>query len=268
MKWLLPFITASCFVIEAFEYRPWFPEEYLLEATPSYIYSNYPFIEGSTLPSSHSRNSAFNLEGRFAFLDNWEVQLEACFLQSHYTSFNFQDIGVMGRYCLWDDLQGDPIRCVIGIDAIFVPTWFVHDPTSPYHAQSNFEASCSVGKEWYTLDEWKERLAALFAVGMANRGYPWIKADLHAALAVQPWIALELSGYGYFGFGPDRTINPLLFNGYANIAHRSIDIALKADLTLSHGVIYVEYLRRLYAEAYPSHLNAVTVGYRLLFNPF
>jgi hypothetical protein len=145
----------------------------------------------------------------------------------------------------------------------------LRDISCPYHSYANFELNSAIGKEWEQWDKWIARTYGLVGVGMASRGFPWIRTLLVGEGNYQDRFQGQFFVLGYFGTGDRRKVNINHFNGYAFIKHRSIDLGVNLRYLFDlWGSISLEYMYRVYARSYPEHVNSIMISYRLPFSLF
>ncbi|MCI5052879.1 MAG: hypothetical protein MRY21_07085 [Simkaniaceae bacterium] len=249
---------------------PWLTEPYLFHFRPAVEVGYYPSIEsrGAQIDSSNTLERAeFNLG--VAFMSNIDVQAELELYHSQRLNFNFQSFATSVRMQFLDDIAGDPVSLTAGVDYRVVPFWRLKDPGVPYHFVSNFQLNSAVGKEISRGDYWIFRTYGVAAIGMANKGYPWFRLDLNAGANFANRHRLDLDLKTYIGFGYVQAIDVNTFDGYYDIAHRSIDaqIAYRYHFQI-YGTLSLEGLYRIYAHSYPSDYRAVIIRYDYPFSLF
>ena len=254
----------------AFVVDPWFSTIGEFEFRPAYSYRYYPSVNRGFNPSSyHSHDHLIDFNLGLRFLPSWEAQLETNFAHTHRLSWGTQRVGAQVRYLMMDDVAGDPISLVLGGQVFFVPTRNMRDVSSPYHAQGNVELGVAVGKEIDNVYQWLYRFYGFLGVGIANRGYPWVRPLLSAEAKVAKRHKFQLFSEGYMGVGGRGRVNIDRFTGYAKVEHRSIDLGLNYTYLFEiWGSLGVQYAYRVYAHAFPQHASTFRVEYRLPFSIF
>ncbi len=266
MKRLLFFLFPVA--LFGFVVDPWYQTVGEFQFRPAYSYSYYPSVSQATNPSSyHSHDQLIALNLGAQFWPNWDVQLESDFSQTRRLNWGTERVGLQLRYLFLDDVAGDPVSMSFNLQSYFVPTRNMRDVSSPYHAQGNIELGAAVGKEIDQTFDWLFRFWGFLGVGMANRGYPWVRPLLMAEMKVQSAHKLKIFTEGYVGFGHRHRVNIDHFNGYGKIAHRSIDLGLSYTyLFRIWGALGVQYGFRVYAHSFPQHASTFKVEYRLPFS--
>lgn len=256
---------ASAFVVS-----PWFTPIAEFQFRPSYSYRYYPSVNRGFNPSSYnSHDHLIDLNLGVRFLPSWDFQMELDFSDTRRLSWGTQRFGTQIRYQWLDDVAGDPISLVLGLQLFYVPTRNMRDVSSPYHAQGDLELGVAIGKELDRTYDWVWRFYGFLGVGTGNRGYPWLRPLLSSEFKFRQHHKLQLLGEGYFGFGNRHDVNINRFNGYAKILHQSIDLALNYTYIFNiWGELGVQYAYRVYAHAFPQHASTFTLEYRLPFSLF
>ena len=89
-----------------------------------------------------------------------------------------------GRYIVLDDVAGDPISLTAGLSYIesFIPG--LHDVSSFHHGRAEGELFLSVGKERRAWASWIRRWWAAGAIGIGDRGSPWLRGNVGMIFAL------------------------------------------------------------------------------------
>lgn len=266
-KWALVFFPLSLF---AFVVDPWLTPIAEFELRPAYSYSYYPSVEGARNPPSyHSHDQMIDLNLGVNFWPNWDFQFQTDFAHTSKLNWGGRRVGLQLRYLLMDDVAGDPLSLTIGGQVFYVPSRNMRDVSSPYHSQGNFELGIGAGKEIDSTFDWRYRFWGFLGVGIANRGAPWLRPILAAEGKFHHHHILRLFTEGYFGFGNRDSVNIDNFNGYAKIAHHSIDLGLNYTYQFRiWGALGLQYAYRVYAHAFPRHASTFTLEYRFPFSIF
>lgn len=262
IKWLYLLLPCSLF---SFELQPWYLAIGEFNFRPSYSYRYYPSV--SQAKPYHSHDHRIDLNLGVQFWPNWEVQLETDFLHSHKLNWGAEAVGMQIRHLLLDDVAGDPVSLSVGLQGYFVPTRSLRDVSVPYHAQGNLELGVAIGKEVDKIYHWLFRFWGFLGVGQANRGAPWIRPLLMAEMKFQQKHVFKAFTESSIGFGCRHHLKIDDFNGYAKIAHRSIDLGLNYTyLFRIWGSLSFEGAYRVYAHSFPRRAVTACVQYRLPFS--
>lgn len=264
MKWLLLFCPCVLF---GFELQPWYPTVGEFNLRSAYSYRYYPSV--SQARPYHSHDYRIDLNLGVQFWPNWEVQIETDFLHSRMLNWGTEAAGLQIRHLFLDDVAGDPMSLSVGLQSYYVPTRSLRDVSVPYHAQANFELGVAIGKEIDRTYNWLFRFWGYLGLGQANRGAPWVRPFLMAEMKFQQSHVLKAFTESYIGFGHRHCVRIDDFNGYAKIAHRSIDLGLNYTyLFRIWGSLSFEGAYRVYAHSFPKHAVTARIEYRLPFSLF
>jgi hypothetical protein len=269
MKILIVFLCLFS-SLGALQRKPWLSPIWEFELDTSYTFSRYHhFSEAKKQIERPANDQLFYVDLGVAPAADWSVDVDFEVADSPRRPFGFQSVAAQYRKLLLDDVIGDPISLTTGISCREVFSKSVKDVNSPYHSYVNVELNASMGKEWEDPPYWRMRSYLFTALGMANRGAPWVRlyaAWEHNQKDEQQW---KLFAEGYVGFGHVHEVNIDHFHGYASIHHRSIDVGIAYRyLFLLWGSLSIEYAHRVYARSFPAHVNFFTVRYRLPFSLF
>ena len=257
-------------VLFGFVLEPWYSPLAEFQLRPDYSYRYYPSVnQGKENVSYHSHDHRTGLNLGVQFWPNWEVQLESDFLRSRKLNWGTERVGLQVRHLFLDDVAGDRISLSVGLQGFYVPTRALRDVSVPYHAQGNIELGTAIGKEIDKTYNWLFRFCGFLGLGAANRGMPWFCPLAAAEMKFHQRHVFKAFSESYVGFGHRHKVNINSFNGYAKIAHRSIDLGLNYTYlfriwgALSFGGSY-----RLYARSFPKHASTFKIEYRLPFSLF
>jgi hypothetical protein len=252
----------------ALEVQPWFGDVYEFHLLAGFSYSYFDRVSHGTpelQDTFYSRVTYAGLE--FSPGPAWDIDIDTQVADTTKERFGWRESGIQIRYLWSDDIVGDPITFVTGASARFISTSALHDVSSAYHGNVDFELSGAFGKEWDPSDLVRFRFWGYGALGHANRGSPWVKGIVSAEANVDERHKLSLWFDGICGYGAHRTVFIDDFDGYAKIRNRSIDVGVRYGYKLGvFGTIRFDYLRRLLAKSCPSQVNAFGVSYLLPFS--
>ncbi len=255
-------------VLFGFEVSPWFGTIAQLEMRPSYSYSFYSQVNSGGKKLSYSSHDQWlDLNLGVSFLPTLDIQTEANFSNTRRLSWGTNRVGLQLRYLFLNDISKDPISLASNIQIFYVPTRSLRDVSSPYHAQGNLEWGWALGKEIAKDYHWNYRLYSYLGVGSANRGSLWSKQKLSFKFNYRFRHHLEAFVKGYFGFGNRKKIFIDHFNGFAKIAHRSVDLGASYHFLFEvWGTLSLRYTYRIYARFFPEYENRFTFEYRFPFS--
>ena len=253
----------------ALEQEPWFGNAFEWIFKADYTYSRFTSVANSVCPLSSPSNDNFLFFDILFSLPEYEATVEAEFAETPRQPFSWRSFALQAEKQWLDDIAGDPVSFVTGLNIRAVSTKSLRDVSCPYHANGNIEGTLSLGKEWSKEDLWTNRIFGLFGVGTGNRGSPWVRALLSYGYNIEDTHQLSLWAETYIGTGNQTEVFIDHFDGYAKIAHRSLDIGIGYAYVLPiWGSFHFDYVRRVIARSFPERVNFFTFRYELPFSPF
>lgn len=242
-------LKATCF-------SPWFGNVFEFEARTTYGYDRIQKIqtpEGSFTNIRNNHHLDFSLA--LSPWPDWDIETELYFSHSPDIEFAYEAFLFTARYLLLDDVTGDPFSLAIGATCSVPGDRFMRDLGYVYHGHVNGEYHVSIGKECpnFCTGTWNSRYWALAGFGTSDKGSPWVHAIAEAEWnfgCPQMCIFSEfLAGLGHENIDP---FTP--FDGYATIAHRSLDIGGCISYMYPYlGSLTVEGFYNVYAHNFPEH---------------
>lgn len=256
------------FSLAGLEVQPWFGDclEFHFLGRNSYSYFN-KVQNGIPQLKNTFQSDVIYLGLDFSPTPEWSIDADLQFADTTKESFNFRSIALQGRYLWLDDIVGDQISLTTGGSVRFTNPASLRDVSCPSHANFDFEANCSLGKEFDVSDSWAWRLWCFGAVGHANRGSPWVKAIFACETNYDDQHKFALYAEGSNGYGGHRHVLIDHFNGYAKIRQKSIDMGVRYGYRMGvWGTLRIEYIRRVLAKSCPANVNDFVVSYLLPFS--
>lgn len=267
MRRLLLLLPISLFGLEI---QPWFCDMWEFSFTPSYTYGRFHSVQNGDPQLKKPFNEhllTFDLE--VSPSPHWDMDADVEFADTTAVSMALRSGAFQIRYLWLDDVACDPVSLTTGISARGVASRSLKDISCPYHFHTNFEVNTSIGKEWDHGFDWHMRLYGFGAIGVANRGYPWVTAFAMFEGNIHCTHRLGIFAEAYVGFGNQAHVHTNHFNGYADIRHRNIDTGVKYTYVFEiWGHLSFAYTRRVYARSFPENVNFFTVSYMLPFSLF
>lgn len=254
----------------ALEVEPWFSQPWECHLISAYTYSRFTHVQNAHPQIRHPFNDQMvSFALGTACGPSWAFDTEIEFVNTPVQRWGYRSFAAQGRYLWCDDIIGDPVSFATGLNIRAVSSHSLEDVSCPYHSYGNFELTGSLGKEWGRESLWVVRTFGFGGIGMANRGAPWMRLLASIEGNYDNRHRLAVFSLGYFGFGHKQTVDPDHFHGYANIAHRSIDLGAKYSYVFNiWGDLSLTYVYRPYAHAFPAHVNFITLSYNLPFSFF
>lgn len=260
-------LTLPAFSLET---KPWFGEVYEFSFDTAFTYGRYRFVENALKqPSSPTNTYLLSLDLGFTGSETWDLQCETELARTPRQPFGWRSVALQGRYRWFDDVAGDPVSVVTGMNLRAVSPHSVRDVSSPYASYLNLEFTASLGKEWSRRGIWTLHTYGFASVGMANQGAAWTSEMLVATWNFSNTHRLTLLGLGYFGFGRREKVNIEDFHGWGKTSHQSIDVSLGYGYHLPlWGTLELFYAYRVFARNFPERLHSITLAYHLPFSLF
>lgn len=251
----------------AFEESPWLGQPLEFRWDMAYTYSQYSKVQDALIPLRHTSHDHLFVFGIDAPLSEfWDTGIELEITDTPRETWRTRSFGAEIRRLWLNDIEGDFITLTTGAIFRYVPLVPIQDISTPYHYRFNYELNAAVGKEWEQEGFWRFRTFGFFGAGIANRGSPWIRADLAVGFNQEERFQYELFTRTYWGFGEQKEVNIEHFHGYARIHHQSIDLGVNLRYILEvWGSFSFEYAHRVYARSFPESVNFFTVRYQLPF---
>ncbi len=265
---LFAFLTSS--ILYGVEESPWIGDVYAFNLHSDVAYSRYRYIDNAVVQPAYAYNNYLNdLSVSFTPTPSLGVELGFEMARTPNQLYGFRSVAFASRYCVLDDIQGDPVSVTFGLILRGVGGRSTKDVSSPYASYMNYETLCSIGKEFSKEDNWTSRGFAMGSVGIANHGSFWnrVYASLEGRCLESQVIKMFASGY--FGYGKSKKVDIDHFEGWGAIRHSSLDLGLEYRYVLSlWGELGVSYAYRVLAKSYPQNVQTVELSYFLPFSLF
>lgn len=265
-RWLI--LAFFPFLACALEVQPWFGDclEFHFLGRNAYSYFNH--VQNGIPQLTHTFESDVAYLGLdFSPTPEWSIDADLQVADTTKESFNFRSIALQARYLWLDDIVGDRVSLATGGNVRFTNTASLRDVSCPSHANFDFEANFSLGKEFDISDCWAWRLWCFGAIGHANRGSPWVRAIVAVETNIDDLHKFGVFAEGSNGYGRHTHVFINHFNGYAKIRQKSIDLAARYGFRMGvWGTLRFEYVRRVLAKSCPSEVNSFIVSYLLPFS--
>lgn len=254
--------------MNALEEQPWFYPPFNFHAKGDFDGSFFTNVNNGFNPIDyHSTNMQATVGLLAPISPSYDAEIEAQFESTSARNFGLESAAFQVRRLLLNDIIGDFVSLDTGINIRGVPKSRLRDVAVPYHDLWNFELIASLGKEFAKEDDWSWRTFVTGAVGQANRGYPWLKANFDIrAKAFKDYIFSAFLK-SYFGLGPRTLIDVHHFNGYGMYRHQSVDIGATFTILFSvKGSLTLSYAHRFFAKTFPEDYNSFRLTYDLPFS--
>lgn len=266
MRWLIALLLPLS-SLQAIGRSPWIGPPFELDGRLRYTFEHYREIETTPHSIHHpATNHYLNLALLFAPWESidLEAELQIAYTRDHHVFFEYGE--VTGRILWLDDVAGDPISLMTTLSLGGATHTAVIDPSTPDIGTFQAKFGVEMGKEWARSDDWVWRNWICGAIGVANKGAPWLLGRIATERHFCRWNTLWLSLHGRVGLG-ERPMPPLdRFNGYGPIAYRAADLEAGYELQLGcRATLSIAYLHRIYARNFPDELQQVALQLLLPF---
>lgn len=245
-------------LLGAVDYRPWLSRDFEFQPWASYRYQQFSKVNGNGGSFSRNENDSFFAGGIGFAAIGYGADIDVEIAKTSHQNFACDHFSLTGKYQLSDDVIGDPVSIVTGLTFTHAFKHSLFDISSFHHGKFEYEWYLSAGREKICESFWMSRFWGVVAVGIADRGSPWIRLncawernwwDLHRVQL----FARTLWGLGDHGLSEDRR-----FRGYGSVAHQSIDIGLGYVHEFENSAkLGLDYAYRIYARNFPMRVNTL-----------
>ncbi len=203
--------------------------------------------------------------GLEASYDVWQADFEVNIARTQKRDLSLDDIRFTGRYRWTNDIVGDPYTLVTGFTFITTTQQALDDPNLFHNGRFEAEFHAAIGKESDYGDVWTTRYWGVGTLGVADRGFPWLRG---VAAWEKNWCdnyVLGLFVNVLWGFGT-KSFHEHDFHGYGSIHHQSMDVGANYRvLWVSNSVVTFGYSYRIFANNFPKHVNTFVVNLMVPF---
>jgi hypothetical protein len=243
-------ILLFCSALFATEESPWI-DRTLVPVVGFEVY-------GETFNALNSHGKKISYHGRtlgangslYLATSDLSAEVEVFTARTHKRSYSLDAFKETGRYLIFEDALGDPFAWSVGASFTQVLARGFKDPSLLYQGLFLGEIHTAQGLEICCAPEWTSRLYALEAFGVCSDS-PWLRGKFGVNLSSLCGHRLACSLEGLYGFGRHK-LCPSHFDGYGEVAYRTLDLNLEYSLRTDDWNLYsfgLEY--RLYARNAP-----------------
>jgi len=252
----------------ALERAPWFGDVFEFHFLSKYTYYYFTKVDAAIVqPDSSSNNHLVHFNMSFSPSLQWSIDSDLEFIQTPRQNFGFRSVAFQTRYLFKDDILGDPLSIALGGNFRIVSSDSLKDVSTLYHADADFEMNLAFGKEFSRMDFWRFRFWFYGAVGVANKGSPWLRGNFALEGNLNEARKWSLFVDAMHGYGKREFVDVFNFDGYAKIRERNIDLGFRYGYRLSvWGTLSFEYKRRVLAKRCPENVNFFSVSYLVPFS--
>lgn len=254
MRFLIGCFLAIPTLIGAMELYPWSGRDFEFHPRMTQVFQTYP--------SHRNYFLGLGVEGSY---DVWQADLEVNLAHTEKLTFGFNDFRLTGRYRWMNDIVGEPVTINTGVTFIKATHHSLRDYNLFHHGVTEVELHAAMGKEFECGDNWSYRFWGVGALGIANRGFPWVRVNLGWEKNWWDQYVFGLFIDTLWGLG-HRRLHIHDFHGYGPVRHQSVDIGVKYEwLSKYDSVVTVSYAYRPYASNFPEHVNTFLVQWMIPF---
>lgn len=255
-KLLVLFFLVSICQASATEYQPWLGNVYEFELRSSLMYQDYTWLSTGSHLKKYSSNDVFlNASLGGALPSGFGLEAEITQARTRHQKGDIDQFKATGRYVWQDDIAGDPLSVTPGLSLIYALPYSLKDVSSFHHGRAEAELFLSIGKETPVETMWGSRWWSMLGIGMADRGFPWIRFDLSYEKRLWDRHEMQLFMYSLWGTGRKR-LHLDDFDGYGRIQHQSVDIGLRYTYLLEFfGNVSLEYSYRVHGRNFPIYTH-------------
>lgn len=244
------------------ELHPWIPRVLEIETYASSQLQAYQSIKSSNRSRRKPACNLFFAIGAASAYEDFAAEAEAIASDSQYCDFGMDSIQITGRYRWFNDIVADPVSLVSGltVSQVFKPG--LRNLSSFHHGGIECEALLAIGRESSCGQFWVSRWWGLAGVGLADMGYPWIRANINWERNFGDAHQIRLFANTLWGLGPHRLKLYAPFRGYGSIRHQSVDVGVDYRCHYQWGGgTSLEYAYRVFARNCPTGVNTLLVSF-------
>lgn len=239
---------------------PWIEPVYQPVGYLSGTYQHFSKINSGHHFCRYPSNDALIDAGLFfACSSDFSLEIDTRVTRTHAHHWAFDQFKQTARLALSDDARGDCFASTVGLSFIQPLTIGLHDPSVIHHAHFEIEAHTAIGREWSGEQDWCFRAYALAALGMGNRGYPWIRGRIALMNNVENTHFFLIRVDGQKGFG-HSTLSLHHFNGYGFIDYATLCATAGYRYQFEDGLnVGLEFSQQFYSRNCPSNITQIRI---------
>lgn len=259
----LLYLIATLLLGNAQATAPWFGRDKLVEITPRTSYQHYSKIEtGEGVVDQEGANAFSCVDISIASDNKYDLLVKTLFSETNEHTFTLESLYSSIRRQWSSDIIGDPFTVVTGINLTLPTSSALRDYNTIYCGKLELEALAIVGRESSCGPFWSSRWWALIALGQADRGYPWIRADAAFEKNFTDRHQWKIFVKAARGLGKE-SLSLSSFSGYGKIGYCTVDTGVA--YSYQEGRVAVEYLLRAWGENTLLQAQSITLS---IFLPF
>lgn len=233
--------------------KPWFDNVLEFQLRSGYLYHHYSRVH-TAVGRIPLKADEHYIEGRLGIspFPHWSTEFEVLAGDSKQSDFTFQRIAWQLRYRWLDDIVGDPVSLVTGLQARLPFRASRRTLSQPDHSKLDFEAHASLGKEWAEWASWYLRSWVTGAAGIGIRGSAWLRGEATIETQLGRGHQIRLFGRAQSGLGEGQLDLSRPFKDYGDIAYRFVDVGAGYTVPWRFvGSLELDYAYRVWARHFP-----------------
>jgi len=254
---VLAMVMLAAMCLEATELRPWHGNVYDLDIRGKAVLQQFQWIDTHCGQVKRPECDGFyTISALGVPKDMITVEAELSALDSRHRLFGLQALRLTGRYFWLNDIVADPISLATGITVSQIFHAARQNIATFDHGGIACEGHVAVGKEYSCEQFWVSRWWGVIGLGIADVGYPWLRANL--AWERNWWERHQLKIFmdSIWGFGGHDLGLVGCFPGYGNIQYQAIDTGIRYGFRLDNNVLLtIAYAYRVYGHNCPRNVN-------------
>lgn len=196
------------------------------------------------------------------------VEGELAALDSRHRLFGMQAFCLTGRYFWLNDIVDDPVSLATGVTVSQIFHAARRNVATFDHGGIALEGHVAMGKEFSCEQFWLSRVWGVLGLGIADIGYPWLRANLVWERSWCERHQLRVYMESIWGFGPHDLDLCCPFPGYGSIRYEAIDAGVRYAFRLNNdALLSIAYAYRVYGRNCPMNVNLLKLEFCYPLNP-
>lgn len=247
----------SCSLL-ATELKPWFGRLFEIEARGDCLMQAFARVDtekGSV--KRHEFDAFFNLGASAAIWETIAAQIEVIAMETRHRS-GMNAVRLTGRYRWSNDIVGDPVSLTTGVTLSKIFRAARRNIATFDHGGVACEGHIAVGKEIPCRQFWTSRTWAVFGIGIADVGSPWLRGNLAWEHNWWDRHQVKLLAESIWGLGGNNLNLSHRFRGYGSIRYQAVDLSARYSYQFDNGLtVGIAYGYRVYAKNCPENVNLI-----------
>lgn len=254
---IIAFSVFLSFRLIATELQPWSGTQYDLDVRAASLLQQFQRLDAARGTVKRPEVDGFYyLSAHFVAKENVTAEVELSALDSRHRLFGLDALRLTGRYFWLNDVVGDSISLVTGLTVSKIFEAARANIATFDHGGIACEGHAAIGKELSCEQFWTSRAWGVFAVGIADAGWPWLRASLVWERNWWELHQLKIFAEGIRGFGNRRLHLHPSFQGYGAIHFQAIDVGMRYSFRMENNTLLsISYAYRVFGSNCPLNAN-------------